>query len=221
MAKQSSKRRSRQTTRQSKRRQVAKQARRASFNNLTLLLSPSVYEPADDSEMLAKYASKCRGKLLDMGTGSGVVALSARNCDALGVDISEEAVENARANAKANNSKACFMKSNLFSKVHGKFDVITFNPPYLPTAREERVRGALDLAFNGGKDGRKVIDKFLREFSKFLKNKGKLLMLHSSLADTEKTIKKLKALNFSVRVLEERKFFFEKLSVLEAKRKTR
>ncbi|HID25984.1 MAG TPA: methyltransferase domain-containing protein [Thermoplasmata archaeon] len=69
-----------------------------------------------------------------MGCGSGVTALhlSKHGCIVTACDIKNEAVENTKVNANRNRLNMKVFKSDLFSDVKGKFDVITFNPPYLP-----------------------------------------------------------------------------------------
>jgi release factor glutamine methyltransferase len=100
-----------------------------------------------------------------------------------------------------------------------KFDSIAFNPPYLPTGKEDETRAEEDAAWNGGRDGRKWIEPFLKEFPAHLKPRGFLLMLHSSLANTNKTIKKLAEMNFTVEKILEQRFFFEELVVLKVSRR--
>lgn len=190
---------------------------------LDLEIFPDVYEPAEDSFLLAKYAAKLKGRILDVGCGSGIQSLVCAKADpentVLGVDRNPSAVKNARLNAKKNGIKnAVFMESDLFSKVQGKFDAIVFNPPYLPTDGGEKLKGNLNLAFDGGKSGRETTDRFLSAFSGHLEAGGTLLMVESSLAGIEKTVSKLEKLGFKTKILGEEKFFFEKIVVLEAKR---
>ncbi|VVB66280.1 putative S-adenosylmethionine-dependent methyltransferase [Candidatus Gugararchaeum adminiculabundum] len=185
------------------------------FSGKRFKIFKDVYNPAEDSFMLAKYsASRASGRILDVGTGSGIQAIFANA--SVAVDINEKAVENARYNCALNNCKCEVIHSDLFSKVSGEFDTIIFNPPYLPTSPDEVTKGPIDLAWNGGSDGRAVIDKFLALFSPFLAPGGKLLMLHSSLADTEKTVLALRHLGFKVEILEEKNIGEESLCVLEA-----
>ncbi|MBI5159379.1 methyltransferase [Candidatus Micrarchaeota archaeon] len=192
------------------------------FKGLKFFIFSSVYAPAEDSFLLAKYSRTASGRVLDVGTGCGIQALVSRGSEVVGVDVNPVALENARFNADANNKNNCvFFDSNLFEKVEGKFDFVLFNPPYLPTSESDKTRNVLlDKALDGGESGRVVVDIFLREFEKFLKPKGKLLLLHSSYAGTGETIRVLKRKGFLVRVLEKKRFpFFEELSVLEASRK--
>jgi release factor glutamine methyltransferase len=193
------------------------------YEGLQLEVFPEVYEPAEDSFLLAKCAKELRGRILDMGCGCGIQGLACARADpanrVLGVDLNPRAVENAKLNAKRNGIKnAEFLEGDLFSNVRGKFDAIVFNPPYLPTEREERVRGKLNLAFDGGKNGRKVTDRFLKEFPAFLKKRGTLLMIESSLAGIEKTVGILGKRGFSAKVLGEEKFFFERIVAIGAQR---
>ena len=75
------------------------------FGALRLKISPTVYEPAEDSFMLATYASSLSGKILEIGTGSGIAALSAaaanKKNDVLGVDINGAAVKCAQEIGRA------------------------------------------------------------------------------------------------------------------------
>ena len=113
---------------------------------LDISVATSVYIPAEDSFLLADYASKQKGRILEIGCGSGIVSLSAaaanRANEVIGVDINPAAVECATKNAEKNHLKNCkFLQSDLFANVSGKFNVILFNPPYLPTTEAERLPG--------------------------------------------------------------------------------
>lgn len=201
------------------------------FAGLRLEIFQDVYEPAEDSFMLAKHAKRVaqtlRGKharILDMGCGCGIQALVCAKADGgssvLGVDLNPRAVENAALNAERNLVKnAEFTESDLFSNVDGKFDLIIFNPPYLPTSAEDKVQGKLNLAFDGGKSGRETTRKFLDRFPKHLKEDGTMLMIESSLGGIEKTISKLGKMGFGAQAVDEEKFFFERIVVIEARRR--
>ncbi|MDD5111936.1 MAG: methyltransferase, partial [Candidatus Altiarchaeota archaeon] len=127
------------------------------YKNLKLELSKDVYEPAEDSFLLADAIVVNAGeRVLDMGTGTGILALlaSANASRVLGIDINPSAVTLAQKNAKQNNiTNAEFRFGDLFSGVDGKFDVIIFNPPYLPLEEE----GLLARAWSGGKNGIEVL----------------------------------------------------------------
>lgn len=193
---------------------------------LEIDVDKEVYEPAEDSFLLAKWVGKLKGKVLDVGCGCGLLALVCAkqnpNNEVLGVDLNPKAIENSVHNAEKNKIfNVRFLNSDLFSKVKEKFDGIIFNPPYLPTSKKEKVRGKLNLAFDGGKSGRKITDRFLVSLSAHLKKSGKLIMVESSLAGIEKTIAKLRKLGFDAKIIDEKKFFFERIVVIEAKWKER
>ena len=188
---------------------------------LSLSISSEVYEPAEDSELLAFHSRSLKGKILEIGTGSGLVSiLNAKtnlSNEVLATDISPDALECARKNAESNSVRnISFLQSNLFEKIEGKFDSILFNPPYLPTSKEERLQGPLNYAFDGGEDGRKTLDLFLEEFDKFLAPNGRLLLIQSSLNHMERTILILKNKGFEVQILDQKPFFFEIIYLLEA-----
>jgi len=192
---------------------------------LRLELIPEVYEPSDDSFLLMKYSKNLKGSVLDVGCGSGIQSLANAKSNpkntVTGVDINPKAVECSRYNAKLNGiENSEFFESDLFENVPGKsFDSIVFNPPYLPTSTDEKLRGRINDAFDGGRDGRLVIDRFLMHFDRRLSLEGKLLLLQSSLNDLEKTEEMLGRKGFGVKRIDESSFFFEKLYVIEAKRK--
>ena len=196
-----------------------KQAKRtASFGKFKFDISGGVYEPAEDSFLLAEFSQDLEGDVLDVGAGCGIQAIACKG-NAAGVDISAKAVENAKANAKNNKSKAKFFVSDMFSSVKGKFDAIVFNPPYLPTSPKERLAGEENYAYDGGESGREVLDKFLDEFEKHLKPKGKLLILLSSLSDKGETKRELEGRGFKVRELARKHVgLLEELFVIEAKK---
>ncbi len=164
-----------------------------------------LYTPAEDSFLLQKQVRKyAKGKVLDLGTGSGIQALTAleKTKDVLAADINSEAVKN----CKKLGIKA--VKSDLFSNIQGKFDLIIFNPPYLP---DDNLNLKDDLNYIGGKKGSEILDKFFSQAKKHLNKNGKILIVFSSLTlDVNKIIKKYR---FKFKKLSEQKFFFEKLFV--------
>ncbi len=178
----------------------------------------SVYLPAEDSYMLADAAYRT-GDVLEVGCGCGIVSLSwARENNVLGADINPEAVQAAKENAQANGLHADFIQSDLFSAIEGRFDVILFNPPYLPTSDDERLEGGINMAFDGGTDGRAVLDRFLECFEEHLKPDGTLFLVQSSLNGLDETISILESKGFNVEIMEKHGFFFERLCLLKARK---
>ncbi len=184
------------------------------YKGISIEVTRNVYPPAEDSFMLADAARKA-GSVLEIGCGSGIVSLAwamAGN-EVLGVDINPEAVSCARENAKRNSISAKFIESDLFSNVGGMYDAILFNPPYLPTDDSEKLEGNINHAFDGGQDGRLVLERFLNGLKSHLKKDGELFLIQSSLNNLESTKSELMEMGFSIE-LEKKDFFFEKLYLI-------
>ena len=193
------------------------------FSGLRIFSGGSVYPPAEDSFMLAEHCRGLGGRILEMGTGSGIAAIANAHAnpgnEIVAVDINPEALECAEENAGRNGAgNITFLKSDLFENVSGKFDAILFNPPYLPTSKEEKLGGEANRAYDGGGGGRDVTDRFLGQFGECLKLGGVLLIVQSSLSGAEETKRKLGKMGFGVETLAEEPFFFERLFLFRAQR---
>ncbi|AVB76440.1 HemK2/MTQ2 family protein methyltransferase [Methanococcus maripaludis] len=191
------------------------------INGIKIKTHPKVYVPAEDSELLIENLVDVQNKtVLDVGTGSGIQAINAVKQGALkviGIDINPYAVECAKINSELNeidSKKLSFKTGDLFKNIDEKFDVILFNAPYLPTSDEEKLEKYLNYAFDGGKDGREVLDKFLDEVANYLKKDGIIQILQSSLTDGNKTIEKMEKLGFVAKQTGSLKFSFEELQVI-------
>ncbi|MFH1636988.1 MAG: HemK2/MTQ2 family protein methyltransferase [Candidatus Woesearchaeota archaeon] len=161
-----------------------------------------IYEPREDSFLLEKHVRKyAKGRVLDMGTGSGILAIAAKKAEVIAADINPEAVKEVqKLGIKA-------IVSDLFENIGGKFDLIIFNPPYLPEDPDESEDSR--LATKGGKEGHEIIERFLKDAKHFLKKDGKILMVFSSMTgDIESIMKKE---GYSFKILEEKHIFFETL----------
>jgi len=162
-----------------------------------------IYMPEEDSFLLAKFVREyAKGKVLDMGVGSGILMEAAleKNSNVKGVDIDKEAVEYCKK------KKLDVSYSDLFSNVKEKFDLIIFNPPYLP---EDEIK---DKDLIGGKKGYELIERFFLEVDKYLNENGKILILFSSLTNKEKVDEIIKK-KFKFKLLKEESYFFEKLYI--------
>jgi len=195
-----------------------------SHKGLKFTVPDSVYDPAEDSFMLADAAESLRGEILEIGCGCGIASITCAAADkhskVTGVDINPAAVECAKDNVKRNNiPNARFLQGDLFSPIGEKrFDAIIFNPPYLPTSQDDKLTGNLNKAFDGGKDGRETMDLFLSDFDRHLVPGGTLLLIQSSLNDLERTRRALTAMGYKADIEAERSFFFEKLYLLKAEK---
>ncbi len=174
--------------------------------NLKIDVLDGVYKPAEDSYLLIKAIEvEGKEKALDMGCGTGIVALhlAKYGCDVTAADVNEKAIENTKINAEKNGFKIRCVKSNLFSNIKEKFDLIVFNPPYLPTKNE-------NIAWDGGKGGVEIIKEFLKQARNHLNKNGKIYMVMSSLTDI-KTLKEDFKNIYDFKEVAKEKFFFEKL----------
>ena len=180
-----------------------------------------IYSPREDSYLLEKQVklySKNKS-VLDIGSGSGIQSLAALNSGASSVtasDISDEVISHLKKIVKDNNYPIKIIQSNLFSKIKSSFDLIVFNPPYLPEDKEEDKDS--QLATTGGKHGDEIILNFLKQAQAHLNKKGIILLLLSSLTPQDNITKLLSQLNLSYSIISSQKLFFETLEVWEIRR---
>ncbi|MBS3108106.1 methyltransferase [Candidatus Woesearchaeota archaeon] len=171
-----------------------------------------MYEPEEDSYLLEKQVKKYAKKgmkVLDLGTGSCIQALAAKEngAEVLAADINPEAVNLAKAKGIES------IKSDLFSKVKGKYDLIILNPPYLPEeAYEDK---ATKLFTTGGKQGHELIERFLKEAKKHLNKDGMILLVFSTLTGNVENL--FKKYDYEFKKLDSKKVFFEEIFVYELK----
>lgn len=199
-----------------------KSARKTFFKNYTFQIDENVYAPAEDTFLLAENLQVKSGSfVLDMGTGCGILAILAaeKARHVLAVDINPYAIRCAKRNAEINGvkSKIDFLLGDLFNPIkRGEiFDLIIFNPPYLPSEQEEE-KIWIGRAWAGGETGRKIIDRFLYEAPNFLRRNGRIMLVQSSLSDIERTLKIFDELNLEARIVAEVKVPFERIVLIEA-----
>lgn len=169
-----------------------------------------IYNPREDSFLLEKEVKKFskNKSFLDLGCGSGIQGKAALQSNAKSVlfaDISKDAITEIKKQGFS------AVQSNLFSKIKGKFEVISFNPPYLPEDKREDKESA--LATTGGKKGDEVILRFLKQAKKHLEKNGIILLVVSSLTPKNKIEQVLKKEKLKKEVISQKSFFFEKLEV--------
>lgn len=192
------------------------------YRGMEFLVHDSVYEPRDDSFLIADeiYKHELSGKkVLDVGTGCGILAIISAKEGAekvIATDVNSSALADARMNARIQGveDRIEFRKSDIFSDINEKFDLIVSNPPYLPVERGE-VLDDLARAWDGGQDGRVFIDRFLAEFKSHLTPTGSYIMVHSSLADNNRTLKILKKSGLTANLVSSKRIQFEELVVIE------
>ena len=181
----------------------------------------NVYVPAEDSYLLADNLEIKKGQsVLEIGTGSGIVAMYASRLtdDITVTDINFDACELARKNFTENGIENIeILWGNLFEVVENrKFDVILFNTPYLPTEDDEVLDNTINYAFDGGLNGRKVIDLFLNEVGHHLNGGGIVQMIQSSLSGNDETLARLDEMGFIAEIAASEHFFFEDITLINA-----
>ena len=158
------------------------------FMGLRFQVNEHVLIPRQDTEILVEEAMRYLHdgmRILDLCTGSGCILLSllhySNDCEGTGVDISKEALQVAALNAELLGIKADFLKSDLYEKVTGKFDLLVSNPPYIereviPTLMEEVREYDPYIALDGGEDGLDFYRRIIGGAQDYLKRGGQILM---------------------------------------------
>jgi release factor glutamine methyltransferase len=187
-------------------------AKKIYYHGEQVELLPNVYEPSDDTFLLVDASIdvvRSTDSVLEVGTGCGLIAkVVARLAHSvIATDINPQAVKNATLNGIE------AIQGDLFCDLNRRFDLIIFNPPYLPTDTNMSSDG-LTQAWDGGPTGQEVIMRFLTQVDRHLTNDGRVLMTISSITGYNEVIESMKKQFEIVRTLAERKVFFETLYVI-------
>lgn len=188
------------------------------YKNYVFEVFPSVYPPAEDSFLLADNLVVSGGRVLDVGTGCGIqaIVMAGSAPEVLACDIDMEAVKCAEYNAHLNKSDIEIFQGDLFECMSGKFDLIVFNPPYLPSDLSG-TDDELKKCWDGGENGREVIERFIGGAVEFLKSEGRVQLLASSLSSIELVMQKFAETGLKPEITARKKYFFEELCVITAK----
>lgn len=185
---------------------------RTYWKDFKIKLSENVYEPAEDSELLLETLEKMKiknKKILEIGCGTGLVSIFlAMSNHVTCVDINPEAVKLTKENAELNKVRLECFQSDLFENVTGKFDMIIFNPPYLPTS--DKIEGKETWQDDG------QIEKFISQANPFLEKDGKILLLISSLTGKERVLDLFEKNGFKAKIINKKKIDWEELMIIEA-----
>ncbi|MFF9060648.1 HemK2/MTQ2 family protein methyltransferase [Streptomyces sp. NPDC014882] len=174
-----------------------------------------MYAPQEDTDLLAGALSEeplsPGSDVLDVGTGSGALALEAARLGTrvTAVDVSRRAVYAARWNARRAGLPVRVLRGNLFEPVRGRtFDLVLANPPYVPAPTGGRAPRGPARAWDAGGDGRLLLDRICREAPALLRPGGVLLMVHSALSDPDRTVRHLRAADLKASVTRRRRIPF-------------
>jgi release factor glutamine methyltransferase len=161
-----------------------------------------MYKPSDDTFLLAECIEGIKGdKALDLCTGSGYIAyiLSKNFKQVVATDINFDALLNARGDGIS------FICCNSCSCLNTKFDLITVNPPYLPSDRIE------DITIDGGKEGIEITLKIIDGCIDLMHKSSKMFVVSSSLANIDKLLK----VGLEAEIVEMKRIGFEDIVVIK------
>lgn len=186
------------------------------YKNTSVQFVDNVYEPAEDTFLLTESAFnylKDGMNILEIGTGTGFVSAVLKNnfeVNIVTTEINPDAAQCARSNDVE------VIRTNMFDglKPIQYFDLILFNPPYLPTSDDEKVPGWMNYAYDGGIDGCDAIRNFLDNVCNYLKPDGSIMLLVSSFSGIDYIKKVMESYGFEVYPISRERYFFEELAVL-------
>ncbi len=185
-------------------------------SKMTIDVADGVYSPSEDTMLLLGAVDvQARERVLEIGTGSGIIALhAAKIARVVATDVNPTAVSLVRKNALKNDLDLAVVRCDVFDGLQGSFDVIVFNPPYL---EEDVVGGWDERAWRGGTKGIELTKRFLQRLPYHLSDRGRAhLLIRSDQVEALTFAKE----SFDVGIVASRKIFFEELLVLKLSRRT-
>ncbi|MFD8480533.1 HemK2/MTQ2 family protein methyltransferase [Kitasatospora sp. NPDC059673] len=175
---------------------------------MVLLRPPGVYPVQGDTALLLETFGcepvRPGARCLDLGTGCGVLALAAarRGCRVTAVDLSRRALATAWLNAHLHRLPVRLRRGDLTGPVlDEQFDLVLSNPPYVPARDSQPPGRGPAVAWDAGPDGRQLLDRLCRQVPLLLAPGGVLLLVQSSLAQPDATVRQLRAAGLQVGVI--------------------
>jgi release factor glutamine methyltransferase len=175
-----------------------------------------VYHPAEDTFLLLKAALDEAGpgdKAIEIGCGRALISreVASKVKSILATDINPYAVRLAKEYGLV------AVRADLFRGIEAEFDLVIFNPPYLPTSEGERIEGWLNYALDGGSTGRDTIFRFLKDLKNHLSQRGRALLLVSSVTGLDEVKEMAKSEGFEATEVASDRYFFEQLCIIRLK----
>lgn len=166
---------------------------------MLLLRPPGVYRAQSDTALLTDVLQRggyaVGGHVLDIGTGTGALALAASRAGAasvVAVDLSMRSVVATWLNSRLHGAPVSVRRGDLFAPVGDRqFDLIMANPPYVPAATAVLPRYRIARCWDAGRDGRAILDRICAGAAERLTAQGVLLLVHSAVCGEEHTISRL------------------------------
>jgi release factor glutamine methyltransferase len=176
---------------------------------VVMLCPPGTYRAQDDTELLIDVMGglgwAADAHVLDVCTGPGTVALAAARAGAAtvtAVELSRRSAAAARLNARLQGSGVSVLRGDLFAPVAGaRFGLITANPPYVPSASARPARYRAARCWDGGLDGRAVLDRVCAAAATHLTPDGRVLVVHSAVCDPGLTVDRFARAGVDAQVL--------------------
>jgi release factor glutamine methyltransferase len=165
------------------------------------------------ADVLTAQAGLEGADVLELGTGSGAIAIAAARGGArsvVAVDVSRRALVCAWLNARLNGARVEALRGDLFAPVRDRrFDYVVSNPPYLPS-RDSWVGCRLPTrgparAWEGGSDGRTVLDRICAQIGYHLRPRGTVLLMQSSVSGLLRTLEALEVAGLRADVVARRR----------------
>ncbi|MGI5336196.1 HemK2/MTQ2 family protein methyltransferase [Streptomyces sp. CA-181903] len=178
-----------------------------------LVRPPGVYAPQDDSFLLAEALEReplpAGARVLDVGTGTGALAVAAarrgHGVRVTAVDASLRAVLTARLNALLAGCRVEVRRGDLLAPVADRrFDLVLANPPYVPSPDGTFPGRGPARAWEAGDDGRAVLDQLCVEAPPLLRSSGVLLLVQSALSGADRTLELLRRAGMEAEVADRR-----------------
>jgi HemK-related putative methylase len=197
------------------------------YKSFVLDIPKQVYYPSDDTlfflDILKKEITskaKIYDSALELGFGNAYLSLEILNNvkELVCVDINSFAIDYLKKlKQKYNLEKIKVKESNLFNNLDPskKYDLIIFNPPYVPCKENIKDLDILDRASCGGNKGSQVIINFINNLNKYLNKKGVCYLLFSSLNNEEEIYDLLKKNKLKYKILNKKHLFFEDLIIIK------
>jgi len=175
-----------------------------------LLRPPGVYRIDRDSTLLADVLARtgyAEGRdVLDVGAGTGVLALSAARAGArsvTAVDLSRRSTLATWMNCRLHGAPVTVLRGDLFKPVIGRrFDLVVANPPYVPSRVSAPARHRIGRCWDAGQDGRLLLDRICAGVSDVLAEDGTLLLVQSEVSGEETTVSRLTEAGLMAKVVD-------------------
>ena len=186
------------------------------LERLSKRINSETYRAAEDTFLLADMLEKQNyDNAVEIGVGEGfVTAVLARRCkNVVGTDIDINAIAKTRERLVREGlaDRVSLILCDSISPLQGKFDLCAFNPPYLPSDMD-------DVTIAGGKEGIETTKKWFDQCVQMLKPDGSIMFVASSLSNVDSLLKHVREKGFNAAILARRRFFFEEIVVIQARR---